>query len=306
MKQLEGYTLMTMKYVNTSHLIADCPKSMLPTAVLDFLCHLIDGGYFLLGIPEMKSLNEAERLVIAARDAILNERQCPINHSNKFYELIPHKGDPMRRPALDNLKICNSKLIYVARMKATLEQLLIARQSGQKNPLDYFLANWLNADVGVLDRESQDFRTLERVAMRTQHPNASNKFRVSQIFTVNGGVCHQFAGHFARTIAGRTRPHPQRVANVRQGHLHVERGRVCRPTVQAKGARLHSGVPRRLGPSEAVAASVQTQRRRASARGRYGLGILPGPCIWIGSRRGCRLEWRKGLLRANSETNHRQ
>lgn len=185
-KQLDGYTLMTMKYLNTRHFVVGCPASKLPVAVQDLLCDLID-GYFIVGIPEMHYLDEAENVILTARSAILRDEPLEKEHSYRFYEIIPHKGDQRRRPVLDNVEICDSKLSYMERMKATLQHLLIAQKSDQENPLDDFLANWLKTGITVLARNSDEFQVLNNVATRTQHPEPYNQFSVSEIFKVNGG-----------------------------------------------------------------------------------------------------------------------
>lgn len=180
---------MLMEYVNARHYASDGPPSSLPRAVSKFITYLID-EYFPLGIPTANHLVQAKRLLLTMKNWIDQNKNCvPLNLSNRFYEMMPHKGVENRRPAF-NIDVFNMKYPYVERMTNTLEALTNARNSDEENPIDHFLRNWLRAEISVVDSTTNDYKQLSYVVRKTQHPNLS-QYHIKKIFKVT--TEHEFA-----------------------------------------------------------------------------------------------------------------
>lgn len=190
-----------MQFVNARHYSSDRPPSSLCNAVYKFIIYMID-EYFPLGIPTAVHLMKARILLLRIKHCIDNNNSVPLEFSNRFYEMIPHKGVKTRRPAFD-MDVYNMKDPYVNSMANTLEALNIARKSDDENPIDHFRRDWLHAEISVLDRKTNDYEILSDVVRKTQHPNL-HQHRVEKIFKVttdhdftNDISNHHYLFHFS-------------------------------------------------------------------------------------------------------------
>lgn len=179
-----GYTRVNLMFVNARHLEnRKAELTNLPKAVRKLLIHLID-QWFPVGIPHEIHLNRAINLLEILSRKIAYEKIPSLKHSNKFYELIPHQGDPCRRPRFKDVEFCKSKLNYVARMQSAVDCFERSQKFPNENPLDYFLNEWLEIDLHVLEPDDPAYSVLNSVIENTQHPNSPRQFDVTNIFRV--------------------------------------------------------------------------------------------------------------------------
>lgn len=180
----DGFTRLNLLFVNARHLEhRKAESTQIPKAVRKLLIHLID-QWFPIGIPHEIHLNRAVDLLEIMLRKIEIGKIPSLKHSNKFYELIPHQGDSMRRPRFKTAELCASKIDYVKRMKSAIDCFEKAQQYVNENPLEYFLENWLEIDMRMVEPNEHAHETLSRVIANTQHPNSPRQFDVTNIFQV--------------------------------------------------------------------------------------------------------------------------
>lgn len=187
------FTRLHITYANADHLIYRTPSSNLPAAIKYFLMFLID-QYFVLGIPKVEHLDEAELLLNSIKNKIKTGKIPELIYSNKFYELIPHQGDNQNRKRFRTNRFCNKKLSLIRKMRLIASKLNEASDSAchnNKNPIDVFLQDWLNIEVRMVNPKSDVFRVLEQVAYNTQHANSSPGFSVKKIFKILNSNAHR-------------------------------------------------------------------------------------------------------------------
>lgn len=171
-------------YVNARHLeYRKAEAAHLPKAVRKLLIHLID-QWFPIGIPDEIHLDRAINLLEIMTRKIENGITPSLRHSNKFYELIPHQGDSARRPRFTTAELCANKINYVSRMKSAIDCFVRARAFPNDNPLEFFLEDWLEIDMRVVEPDEDAYNVLSSVVANTQHPNSSRQFDVTNIFQI--------------------------------------------------------------------------------------------------------------------------
>lgn len=182
---IDGFTRLNLLRVNARHLEYRQTETELPKEVRKFAIHIID-QWFPLGIPLEIHLDRAIDLLECLKREIGKGNIPNIKHSNKFYELIPHQGDPRRRPRFMDVDLCDSKLKYVRIMReAIIDCFSQFYRKCRQNPLDYFIEHWLRIELNVLEPTNNAYQILEEVIENTQHPNSSPRFCVANIFKVD-------------------------------------------------------------------------------------------------------------------------
>lgn len=187
------FTRLNLSYANADHLLYRTPLSKLPAAIKYFLMYLID-QYFILGIPKVEHMDEAEGLVNSMKTKIKKKKIPMLSHSNKFYELIPHQGFNHNRRRFKTIRFCNKKLQLVRQMRLVASKLNEASENAcgkNENPLDFFVRDCLNIEMQLLDPKSDTFRVLKQVADETQHNNSSPGFSVKNIFEILDSNAHR-------------------------------------------------------------------------------------------------------------------
>lgn len=180
----DGYTRINLMYVNARHLEYRKSESNSPKAVRKLLIHIID-QYFPVGIPQDIHLDRATNLLERLKRKITAGKVPKLKHSNKFYEMIPHLGDPRRRPRFKDTETCDNKLKYVDEMRSAVKCFEKCDGKRDINPLDYFMEEFLRIDLKVLDTNDTTYQILNEVIENTQHRNASRQFSVQNIFQVD-------------------------------------------------------------------------------------------------------------------------
>lgn len=184
-RALDQFTRINLMYVNARHLEYRRPDSKLPKPVRKFLIHLID-QWFPIGIPLEIHLNRAIDLLECLKQKISEGKLPSLKHSNKFYALIPHQGDPRRRPRFTNVELCNNKIKFVETMRdAVVDCFSKFDKKCGPNPLDYFIDNWLRIELHVLDPNDTAYEILNEVIVNTQNTFESRRFCVANIFKVD-------------------------------------------------------------------------------------------------------------------------
>lgn len=191
---LDGFTRLNLMFVNARHLenryrIANRHQDEeIPHAVRKLLIHIVD-QWFPIGIPKELHLNRAIDLLECLKRKISAGKIPSLRHSNKFYELIPHTGDPRRRPRFRDVEQCDNKIKYVEIMKLAVNDCFSKFDPNfvtkYENPWNDFLNNWLRIELQDLEPTDQAYKILNEVAVNTQHPNAARRFGVANIFKVD-------------------------------------------------------------------------------------------------------------------------
>lgn len=180
---MDGFTRVNLMFVNARHLEYRREDTRLPAPVRKLLIHLID-QWFPIGIPHETHLDRANNLIEILQQRIARGKIPSLKHSNKFYALIPHQGDVRRRPRFKDVAFCKAKRDYVKRMQSAVECFSMSQKYPDENPLDYFLENWLEIDMRVLEPHENEYDILSDVIEKTQHPNALRQFGVANIFQI--------------------------------------------------------------------------------------------------------------------------
>lgn len=181
----DGFTRLNLLKVNARHLEHPYKlKSHLPSPVRRFLIYIID-QWFPAGIPLEIHLNRAIDLLERLREKIKAGKVPSLKYSNKFYELIPHHGDPRRRSRFKDVKFCNNKIKYVQTMKSATECFSAFNQRIDVNPLDHFIEKWLRIELKVLQPGDNAYEVLNEVVENTQHAETDCRFCVKDIFKVD-------------------------------------------------------------------------------------------------------------------------
>lgn len=171
-------------YCNARHLECRKSESELEKPVRKLLIHLID-QWFPLGIPQSRHLLRAVHLLDCLKRKINDGKVPELQHSNKFYALIPHVGDNQRRQRFKTIEHCDNKIVFVNKMISAVECLEVADNKRNTNPLDYFIENWLRIELHVLESNDQAYTILKKVVENTQHAESSRRFYVENIFRVD-------------------------------------------------------------------------------------------------------------------------
>lgn len=179
-----GFTRLNLMYANARHMECRKAESELEKPVRKLLIHLID-QWFPLGIPQELHLNRAINLLECMKKKISEGKVPRLKHSEKFYALIPHQGDNRRRERFKTIEHCNNKIKYVNRMQSAIECLSEAERMRRKNPLDYFIEEWLKIELNVLKTNDEAYQILYKVVENTQHVNSARRFYVEKIFRVD-------------------------------------------------------------------------------------------------------------------------
>lgn len=58
------------------------------------------------------------------------------------------------------------------------------RSQANQNPLDYFLFEWLQIDLRVLEQTENPYKILKDVVEKTQHSNSSRRFSITNVFEI--------------------------------------------------------------------------------------------------------------------------
>lgn len=199
-----GFTRLNLMYANARHMECRKAQSELERPVRRLLIHLID-QWFPLGIPQELHLNRAVHLLECMKKKIARGKVPRLKHSEKFYALIPHQGDNRRRERFKTVEQCDKKIKYVNRMQSAIECLSEAETIRRKNPLDYFIEEWLKIELDVLETDDEAYQMLNRVVENTQHANSTRRFYVENIFRVRNTVDRDEDGDFSTNITNNHR-----------------------------------------------------------------------------------------------------
>merc|ERR1719229_828085 len=132
-----------------------------------------------------------------------------LDASNRFFTLIPHDFGMKSPPLLDNPDFIRNKidmLDNLLEIEGAYNLLQTADEGGDKGK-DAFDAHYekLKTDITVLERESSEFKTLEKYVKNT-HASTHNlyKLRIEQIFKISrkgeGERFRQFSSLDNRTL----------------------------------------------------------------------------------------------------------
>ncbi|XP_034943487.1 poly [ADP-ribose] polymerase [Chelonus insularis] len=142
-----------------------------------------------LGKLSKKQLEEAYAVLKEAQQLIVKEnpeRILLIDVSNRFYTLVPHSFGVREPPLLDNEEIIKKKcemLESLIEMEIAYS-LLNAKTDDTKNPLDAHYQQ-LNIDVDVLDRDSEEFKLIDKYAKNTHAAtHSSYNLEIENVFKV--------------------------------------------------------------------------------------------------------------------------
>lgn len=177
---------LTVDFLNTRHFLYGQPDSQLPESVLCLIMHLLD-EYMPMGILSLNQISSAKRVLrlIKCRGTYSNS-----NHSNQFYQMIPHSGNPKRLCLINDDQKYKSKELVVNNLRSVIESLDTGRKSSI-NPIEYFTQDWLRTQLYEIDTYSSEYQRIKCCVERTQYRN-DYFLRLKRLFKVSSHANENF------------------------------------------------------------------------------------------------------------------